>query len=342
MENRFADRNNKKIIDEFPGLYAPLDWNRTDEVHFPFECGAGWFETIHKMTKQLAMLQESLDLLLQKELPAVKMQLKIDQLKEKYGELTIYWTLFVKTDEDWMCTPDFEEGSQLETIYDAFNQAANGIITDAEKESENICEYCGIRFANDMSTLEDHVTTSGWISNICRKCALEKRSFLTEDLKLEAPFNGFDWMSPFYKKGWRSCFYYSVQGPDCNTFENFFGALFHSLNPKAADKLKLARIKDPVVILQAVADSDEFKGLEDEDIEAAVRKCVKMKLEAFKPEELEALKDTLHGVDYSGMNIFRGVFTEKIIEELPDSASWKHVLHKVKTEYNKAMKEELA
>lgn len=109
-------------------------------------CGDGWEPILRRMMEKL------------KDKP-----FKLDQVKEKFGTLRVYWhSLKGCSKEDWDLI---------------------GKITDeAERESETTCEFCGASGAK--------LREGGWLRTLCDKChapeAREKnRQLQLEQLKLK-------------------------------------------------------------------------------------------------------------------------------------------------------------
>lgn len=96
-----------------------------DENLISFDCGIGWKSLVDKI----------FDLIKDKDI-------KVDQLKEKFGLLRIYFS-----------PHDYDIQKEIYTI---------------EEESKNICEFCGSR---------DNVTTEGsWLKTLCKICRENKNS----------------------------------------------------------------------------------------------------------------------------------------------------------------------
>lgn len=109
---------------------------------FPIECDDGWFKVLKKHLSRIEEINNS------------NSQVKViaDQIKEKYGELNIYF--HVSGDSE-----DFEKERE-ETFY-----KVEKIIKEAEEEGWKTCEHCGKPATK---------TTTGWITRLCDEC-YEKR-----------------------------------------------------------------------------------------------------------------------------------------------------------------------
>jgi hypothetical protein len=97
--------NTQALIDIYPALFSDLS-QRSCMYLFGFECGDGWFELLRCLIQDIKGICESNNL-----------DIKINQIKEKYGTLRFY------------LSSETEELGRL--------------IAQAEKESAHICEECG-------------------------------------------------------------------------------------------------------------------------------------------------------------------------------------------------------
>lgn len=118
-----------KLVQEFPNLYA--DRNASMQVTcmcwgFP---GDGWFDLIYDLSKKL----EFMILLLPEE---QRKEMKASQVKEKFGGLRFYMTLY---------NPEFE-----------------ALIREAAQKSFHICEECG---------KPGQLIRAGWLYTACVDCA---------------------------------------------------------------------------------------------------------------------------------------------------------------------------
>ena len=98
----------------FPQLFLGLP-------PYMFECGEGWKGIVTDLCERLETL--------------ARPQLKIAQIKEKFGDLRVY-----------------VEGG---------DEAAHALIRKAEACSSTICEWCGA--ANVLNLF--------WLPNVCQKCS---------------------------------------------------------------------------------------------------------------------------------------------------------------------------
>jgi len=118
----------QKLIDKYPTLFRSINKPATETlICFGCECDDGWYGLLDRT------LQKVIDLDIAREIELV-------QIKEKYGALRIYFN-----------GGDDELDKE---VYDIFNEA--------ERESINICERCGIT--------ESVNRTGSWIKYLCPVC----------------------------------------------------------------------------------------------------------------------------------------------------------------------------
>jgi len=114
-----------ELFDEFSSLFPPQDIREDltkSSLAFGFECGEGWYALIHEMLVKLKALNCK--------------GLQIDQVKEKFGTLRVYYHM--------------EEDDKYDEV--------NSIIADYETMSEHTCEVCGA---------EGKMNTKGWFRVLC-------------------------------------------------------------------------------------------------------------------------------------------------------------------------------
>jgi len=111
----------KPDMSEFPKEYPKLFEN----VYCGYSCGAGWYPLLHTLCKLLQSYAENKSL-----------NIRIAQIKEKFGGLRFY--------------------------YDGADDYAEGLVRMAEAMSWHICEDCG--------TTESVETKGGWIKTLCESC----------------------------------------------------------------------------------------------------------------------------------------------------------------------------
>jgi len=105
-------------------------------IAFGFECGDGWYTILENLLEKINNIQNKFNI----NNPSEKMDIKITQIKEKYGGLRFYM------------------GGATTEIFN--------LIDEAEDLSYKTCETCG--------SIEDIGQTEGWVVTICKKC-IEKQ-----------------------------------------------------------------------------------------------------------------------------------------------------------------------
>lgn len=107
------ETNTRRIIDAAPSLFTDMDsdgYGYVLPIQFGFECGDGWASLLHDACVKLNDL-------LKKMSPKEREDIKVLQIKEKYGTLRFYISAY--TDE------------------------IDAIISEAEEKSTVTCERCG-------------------------------------------------------------------------------------------------------------------------------------------------------------------------------------------------------
>jgi hypothetical protein len=99
----------KELIDIYPDLF--------DEKFFCFECHDGWFELLKKLITQIKQFCESPQFENPLTIDDKPLELKVTQIKEKYGTLRFYTNYF---------------NSFIETV-----------VEEACHSSKTTCEVCG-------------------------------------------------------------------------------------------------------------------------------------------------------------------------------------------------------
>lgn len=149
----------KEIIEKCSILYCMHDKPMTQTcMCWGFECNSGWFSIIDEMSSKL----EALNLIYY---PKYKVRIQADQLKEKFGHLTFYFSVICE---------DVERTKEQEVIVTAMNSWADEIVRWAEDECYKTCEECGNQIG---TTWSPRCETSGWITYICDRCASKTKGF---------------------------------------------------------------------------------------------------------------------------------------------------------------------
>jgi hypothetical protein len=100
---------------------------------FGIECSDGWFAIVKEMCEKIEAVNRRLN---------GEALVVADQIKEKFGELTVYYSI------------DGEVDSNV-------RDEVRSIVVEAEAKSWDVCEECG-----KPATC----TTKGWIRRLCKEC----------------------------------------------------------------------------------------------------------------------------------------------------------------------------
>ena len=170
-------------------------------MYWGCECGDGWFKPLEKFMHKVKFIN---DLAKQYNLKFI-----CKQLKEKYGELRVYYKA-VSINED-INTKD----NEVDYLIDMFED----VLKRAEDDCWNVCEWCGAEGGYDGENL---ITTSGWISRICKKCSKEQIERLTKKYdkdnnkeyipRITLFKEGYEFLSPFHTDGfsYKDNYYMSI------------------------------------------------------------------------------------------------------------------------------------
>ena len=96
-------------------------------------CSDGWYSVVKEICEKLEAINMKMD---------GKAKVIADQIKEKFGELTVYYHV---------------EGDMPSEL----KEEASAIVCEAEEKSWSVCEECG-----KPATM----TTKGWITRLCEEC----------------------------------------------------------------------------------------------------------------------------------------------------------------------------
>ena len=125
-------------------------------MYWGCECGNGWFKPIKNFAKKTSFLNKLL-----KDYNT-NSKIVAQQIKEKFGELTIYETIKCYNENIVL-------NEQQEEIVDIVKLIYNDLYDKVVKDCYYLCEICGHN--NDRNN--PIVTTNGWISRICKECAIK-------------------------------------------------------------------------------------------------------------------------------------------------------------------------
>lgn len=164
---------------------------------FGCQCGDGWFKPLEKFAYKVKIINQY----------ASQFNFKFicSQLKEKFGELRVYYRI-----DGCLNELGVTKNKSTDYIEELFKDALH----QAEKDCWNVCERCGQQGGIDGKNL---ITTSGWISRICKKCAQNSQLKQTQQyddfngtphqLRITLFKQGYYFLNMFYE----SCFQYKNQ-----------------------------------------------------------------------------------------------------------------------------------
>lgn len=145
----------KELQDLSPIFLAELYGNEYKTcMHWGINCSNGWFEPLKRFCIKVQELNACL-----KDVAIVA-----KQIKEKFGEICIYWDL-EKTDK-----PLFERDSANREDYEEVIAQFRGYRSELYNEIEITCEFCG---KQQYAPLKQ---TTGWIHCVCDDCYNKRRN----------------------------------------------------------------------------------------------------------------------------------------------------------------------
>ena len=122
-----SPENGLKLTSIYPELFSNLHCSVPFAL-FYFECHDGWFELLKECITKIKEVCER-----------DKLNIKVDQIKEKYGTLRFYVS--------------------------EYTDAINDIVDEAERKSSETCEMCGSL---------GEIRKLPWITTLCDVC-MDKR-----------------------------------------------------------------------------------------------------------------------------------------------------------------------
>lgn len=132
-----------RLFNDFPHLYKLRHCGEKRSLMcFGFECGDGWFNIIHKLSKDIS------------EIDTCKIY-RAFQVKEKYAELRFY-----------TIADEFEDCFMTREELDLLDQQIFELTAKAEEDSQCVCERCGTT-TNDPSRF---LRGSSWLHRMCDSC----------------------------------------------------------------------------------------------------------------------------------------------------------------------------
>lgn len=114
---------------------------------FGCECGNGWYKPLKELANKSKLLNDIAK--------NYNYKFVCEQLKEKWGECTIYY-----------CIKPLDNTKEV-IDNDILNKIFKDIIESCRNNCWNVCEICG-----DKQNIQGNniITTAGYISRICKKC----------------------------------------------------------------------------------------------------------------------------------------------------------------------------
>jgi len=116
----------KKLVEKYPNILSEYGGDpRYTCMAWGFECGDGWYSILEELCEKVSKFPG----------------FKFDQVKEKFGELRIYFK----------CNEEYDEEAQK-------------AVDEAEIKSTTVCETCGEKGSRQ--------NTNGWLTTECHKCKI--------------------------------------------------------------------------------------------------------------------------------------------------------------------------
>lgn len=200
----------KKLFEISPDFFSSRDLPETESLMcFGCECGDGWYAILEELARKMAFLNGVAK--------SYGVRVCADQIKEKFGDLRVYWRLrsLEPGMEDQMVSTDEDGLRELENLVE-------DAIGTAVAQSEHTCEWCG----KGKDRMEEIITMSGWIQHLCRDCARKK---LTD--------NGGENVIRHYRDGFEFLRFYSDEGirHGENVYRNFPSLYYSLLCPEKSE-----------------------------------------------------------------------------------------------------------
>ncbi len=140
----------EKLIKIAPILYQQhkLDVTYT-AMCWGFECPDTWFDILFDLSKKL----EHFNIILKE----YNCSIQAFQVKEKFGYLNFYYDIIINE--------KITDNNIIDNI-NMIRESADKLVDDAEKQSWNICAFCG---------KPAEATTNGWITRVCMNCVKNRK-----------------------------------------------------------------------------------------------------------------------------------------------------------------------
>jgi len=130
----------KKLLEKYPTLFRNLYGDEMKTcMHFGCDHADGWYDLLERTCEKVIQVDK-------------RKVVFFEQVKEKFGQLRIYFTL----------ENNGEEITQRDAR-DKLYKTVSGIIIAAEYESEETCEICG-------EPGKSRTSSHRWISTACDEC----------------------------------------------------------------------------------------------------------------------------------------------------------------------------
>lgn len=173
----------EEFMSRFPILFQnrKLDMSKTC-MCWGIECPIGWYNILEQLCT--ALEYHNLE-----STRSHRLAIVADQVKEKFGTLRFYYTVRdVNENGEVVSMPDEIDEDKRQVVMDFLEMAADNLIEEAEKLTENTCAACG-----EPLTPENKVETRGWITYICKRCdekgkdAWKQEEDADENVSMENP-----------------------------------------------------------------------------------------------------------------------------------------------------------
>ena len=122
-----------KLVEKYPAMFVNYRGDlRETCMAFGFECGDGWYDILNKLCGLISFKIEWF----RSVMPDAKLNLIVDQVKEKYGTLRFYYSF----QYEYESLTDSQR-----TRIDAWMSEIAGMVQMAEEMSSITCESCGTK-----------------------------------------------------------------------------------------------------------------------------------------------------------------------------------------------------
>jgi len=159
------DKETSRIMLAHPEMFQDvIDISMRSILNRGFECAEGWYPLIESICRYFKHNRNrSIDLINSGgEIETINFQfphIRFDQIKEKFGQLTIYYHICVDEFKPYVITSVNDKTIQ-NCVYEQFN-FCDIVIGLAQSQSSRICELCG-------KAGEIH-NNNGWLRTLCEK-----------------------------------------------------------------------------------------------------------------------------------------------------------------------------